>query len=80
MDSENKDQVVSSGIITLAELERKHITSALQHFGGNKTQAAHALGITIKTLYNKLHQYGEFEKYAVYPKVDASETSTEQKG
>ncbi|MEO0336582.1 MAG: helix-turn-helix domain-containing protein, partial [Pseudomonadota bacterium] len=29
-------------------------------------QAANALGITIKTLYNKLHEYGEFEKYAVH--------------
>ena len=32
------------------------------------TQAAQALGITIKTLYNKLHEYGEFEKFAVHNK------------
>lgn len=82
MDSENKDQVIYTfdGVVTLAELERKHISTALERFGGNKTQAANALGITIKTLYNKLHQYGEFDKYAVYPKVDANEASTEQKG
>jgi len=26
------------------------------------------LGITIKTLYNKLHEYGEFERFAVHSK------------
>lgn len=54
--------------ITLYELEKKYILKALSHFGGNKTQAANALGITIKTLYNKLHEYGEFENFAVHTK------------
>jgi two-component system response regulator HydG len=52
--------------ITLSELEKRYILKALFHFDGNKTQAAQALGITIKTLYNKLHEYGEFEKFAVH--------------
>ncbi len=52
----------------LYELEKKYIIKALAHYGGNKTQAAQGLGITIKTLYNKLHEYGEFEKYAVHTK------------
>lgn len=57
--------------ITLGELEKRYILKALNHFDGNKTQAAQALGITIKTLYNKLHEYGEFERFAVHsrPKI-----------
>lgn len=54
--------------MTLHELEKRYILKALNYFDGNKTQAANALGITIKTLYNKLHEYGEFERYAVHTK------------
>lgn len=54
--------------LTIHELERRYILKALNYFEGNKTQAANALGITIKTLYNKLHEYGEFDKYAVHSK------------
>ena len=50
----------------LGELERRWILKALTYFDGNKTQAAQALGITIKTLYNKLHEYGEFKNFAVH--------------
>ncbi|MCM2282178.1 MAG: sigma-54 dependent transcriptional regulator [Bdellovibrionaceae bacterium] len=57
--------------VTLYELEKRYILKALNYFEGNKTQAANALGITIKTLYNKLHEYGEFEKYAVHTKPKA---------
>ena len=48
--------------MSLEELERIHILRALGHFEGNKTRAAHSLGITIKTLYNKLHRYGILDK------------------
>ena len=54
--------------MTLHELEKRYILKAFNYFDGNKTQAANALGITIKTLYNKLHEYGEFERYAVHSK------------
>ena len=56
--------------ITVSELEKRWILKALEHFDGNKTQAAQALGITIKTLYNKLHEYGEFERFAVHSKPE----------
>lgn len=52
--------------MTLHDLEKRYILKALGYFEGNKTQAANALGITIKTLYNKLHEYGEFDKFAVH--------------
>ena len=44
--------------MTLHDLERLHICRTLDHLNGNKTRAAKCLGITVKTLYNKLHSYG----------------------
>jgi transcriptional regulator with PAS, ATPase and Fis domain len=48
--------------MALEDLERVHILRCLEHFEGNKTRAAQSLGITIKTLYNKLHRYGILDK------------------
>jgi len=42
---------------TLEDVEREHILQTLDLCQGNKTKAAQHLGITIKTLYNKLHRY-----------------------
>lgn len=63
---ENKITNEYDPMITLQELEKRFILKSLIYFGGNKTQAANALGITIKTLYNKLHEYGEFNNFAVH--------------
>lgn len=65
---QEKDILAYDPELTLHDLEKRYILKALAHFGGNKTQAANNLGITIKTLYNKLHEYGEFEKFAVHTK------------
>lgn len=44
-------------ILALEEIEKTHILRTLSFYEGNKTRAATALGITIKTLYNKLNRY-----------------------
>lgn len=67
-NEEQADVIDYDPALTLHELEKRYILKALEHFGGNKTQAANNLGITIKTLYNKLHEYGEFDKFAVHTK------------
>lgn len=48
---------------TLSDVERKYILRILEDSQGNKTKAAKVLGVTIKTLYNKLHEYGLFEQF-----------------
>jgi len=45
-------------LISLAELERIHIFAALEKTAQNRTHAAKLLGISIRTLRNKLHEYG----------------------
>lgn len=44
--------------LPLEEIEKNHILRTLSYHQGNKTKTAQSLGITIKTLYNKLHRYG----------------------
>jgi DNA-binding NtrC family response regulator len=46
---------------TMKDVEKIYILDTLNRNGGNKTKTAYDLGITIKTLYNKLHSYGFFE-------------------
>ncbi len=41
----------------LDDIEREHILSSLQYFNGNKSKTSTALGVTLKTLYNKLNKY-----------------------
>lgn len=44
-------------IVPLVTVEREHIGRALAHFGGNLTQSARALGISISTLKRKCREY-----------------------
>ena len=43
--------------VILSGVEKKHILKVLHEKQGNKTLAAEALGISLKTLYNKLKAY-----------------------
>jgi DNA-binding NtrC family response regulator len=58
------DQIDLSGTMTDAirrvsgEVERRKIETALQEYGGNKAQAAHALQLGFKALMQKIKAYG----------------------
>jgi DNA-binding NtrC family response regulator len=49
--------VPDAGPCTLADLERRHILAALERCHGNRTHAADQLGISVRTLRNKLNEY-----------------------
>jgi two-component system, NtrC family, response regulator AtoC len=42
---------------SLADIERRAILATLRHCHGNKNRAAEVLGISLKTLYNRLSEY-----------------------
>ena len=46
--------------LCLKEMEKRLILKALEQSGGNRTHAAKVLGISIRTLRNKLHEYGQY--------------------
>jgi DNA-binding NtrC family response regulator len=58
---------VGNEFSSLAELEKHHIFAALEKTSQNRTHAAKLLGISIRTLRNKLNEYG------VQSKDDAAE-------
>lgn len=45
-------------IATLEDVERRHILAVLKAHNGSKTAAARALGISVRTLYNKFEAWG----------------------
>ena len=44
---------------TIYEMEKELIMQTLEEVNGNKPKAADSLGISIRTLRNKLNEYGE---------------------
>ncbi len=52
------DQIISSGNMTLDEIEKIIILKTLELTGWNKSETARRLGITRKTLNEKLKRYG----------------------
>ncbi|MGH7134899.1 MAG: sigma-54-dependent transcriptional regulator, partial [Pirellulales bacterium] len=49
---------------TLRDIEMQVISQTLDKYGGNKPKAADELGISLKTLYNKLAQVSQLEQSA----------------
>ena len=45
--------------MTISEAEKRLIMKTLEHTNQNRTQAARLLGISIRTLRNKLHEYAD---------------------
>jgi two-component system response regulator HydG len=49
---------VMPGTLPLEEVEKATIVKTLEATGGNKSEAARRLGITRRTLHQKLRKYG----------------------
>ena len=45
--------------LPVADVERDLILATLRHTDGNRTHAANVLGISIRTMRNKLREYAE---------------------
>ncbi|MEQ8764391.1 MAG: sigma-54 dependent transcriptional regulator [Planctomycetota bacterium] len=43
------------------QIERRRLLQALHESDGDKRAAAKKLGVSLRTLYNRLHKYGDFE-------------------
>ncbi len=56
-ETSREDSVSITIGATLADAERKIIVATLRRCGGNKTRAAAMLGVSLKTLYNRLNDY-----------------------
>ena len=55
-DSSSRTEVIATGM-TIEEAERRLILKTLEYTGKNRTQAAQILGISIRTLRNKINEY-----------------------
>lgn len=44
---------------TMHEIQRMAITGSMTKFGGDKERVAHELGLSLKTIYNKLAEYDQ---------------------
>lgn len=54
----------STGVRTLHDIEMEHILKTLEKNGGNKPKTATELGISLKTLYNKLNKWEDDQRAA----------------
>lgn len=63
MSRKPKNTVLWSKGMTIKEVEKKIILSCLKSNNGNRTQTAIDLGISVKSVYNKLKDYDCLQKY-----------------
>lgn len=57
LSGEMAEQFLGGKVMSLQEMERIMIMRGLEHTSGNRTQAAELLGISVRTLRNKLNEY-----------------------
>ena len=55
---EPPDVLKTLSALSLAEVERALVTNTLRDVGGNRERAAHMLGISTRTLYRKIREFG----------------------
>ena len=67
-------ETASRGFVgqTVAEMEQQLILETLEHCFGNRTHAANILGISIRTLRNKLKEYSESGVQVPAPQMGAN--------
>ena len=56
----------------MREMERQLISRTLEDTGGNRTRAARCLGISLRTLRNKLNEFGLQDRQAKSAQPQAS--------
>jgi DNA-binding NtrC family response regulator len=56
-EQEEEDPLNLSVGTSIDDAEKRLIFATLEHYGGDKTRTAEALGISLKTLYNRLKKY-----------------------
>jgi two-component system, NtrC family, response regulator AtoC len=61
------DAVVVPVGSSVADAEQRLVLATLRHCGGNKQRAAQILGVSLKTLYNRLHAYRQRRAGAADP-------------
>jgi DNA-binding NtrC family response regulator len=65
-----------SGGMTLADMEREAIQQSLRQTGGNRKRTAKLLGISTRTLFRKIHEYGlEDPLHGVTAKAASSQSA-----
>ena len=58
LPAELQQPMGAEGARTLEDIERQHILQLLEECGGNRSRVARILGISRRTVYRKLRQYG----------------------
>ena len=65
---------------SIADMERAMIMATLKRCGGNKTRTAAMLGVSLKTLYNRLNAYRALDLGEMpTERVEGAQASTTEK-